>query len=68
MTASRLLHHLRRLAPPRSFMGHDYTCDGAQLPGQPAMCAPQEIVVRFHQGAISAVSTWIDVPAIVAAA
>ena len=68
VTASRLLRHLRASRHHRSFMGHDYTCDGAQLPGQPAMCAPQEIVVRFHQGAISAVSTWIDVPAIVAAA
>lgn len=68
LTPARLLEHLRRSKDHRSFMGHPYTCDGKQLPDQPAMCAPQEILVRYQDGAISAVTKWIDVPAIVAAA
>ena len=30
-----------------SFWGHPYTCDGQQVPGLPALCAPQQILFGF---------------------
>jgi branched-chain amino acid transport system substrate-binding protein len=48
-----------------SFTGHPYTCDGRQLPEQPAMCAPQQIIAQRRGGTLVAASDWIDVPAIV---
>ena len=30
-----------------SFWGHPYTCDGQQVPGLPALCAPQQILFTF---------------------
>jgi branched-chain amino acid transport system substrate-binding protein len=43
-----------------SFWGHPYTCDGAQVPGLPALCAPQEIIFGVNpDGAAVAVTDWI---------
>lgn len=44
-----------------SFMGHPYTCDGAQLAGYPAMCSPQQILAQITDGDLVQVGDWIDV-------
>ena len=44
-----------------SFMGHDYTCDGKQFDGLPAMCSPQQILAQMHDGKLTQVGDWIDV-------
>jgi branched-chain amino acid transport system substrate-binding protein len=44
-----------------SFFGHPYTCDGHQLTGYPAMCAPQQTLGKLDHGAISQLTDWIDV-------
>jgi branched-chain amino acid transport system substrate-binding protein len=44
-----------------SFMGHPYTCDGEQFPGQPALCSPQQILVEMRDGQLHQLGTWIDV-------
>lgn len=44
-----------------SFMGHPYTCDGKAMPDFPAMCAPQEILVRFDNKQLTQITDWIDV-------
>jgi len=51
-----------------SFDGHDYTCDGQQIPGSPGLCAPQEVLIRLKPdgGFEEASKGWIDVPRIVA--
>lgn len=52
-----------------SYWGHPYTCDGAQVPGFPSMCSPQQTLFRLpdDSGTPEAVSDgWIDVPALVA--
>lgn len=59
-----LLELLRSTRKRPSFNGHDYTCDGKQVPGLPALCAPQQILVERRSGAIVPVSDWIDVPAV----
>jgi len=43
-----------------SFWGHPYTCDGRQVPGMPALCAPQQILFeRAPGGGYRSVSGWI---------
>jgi branched-chain amino acid transport system substrate-binding protein len=52
-----------------SFWGHPYTCDGNQVPGLPALCAPQQGLMRIPVDGSDpepAVADWIDVPALVA--
>ena len=44
-----------------SFFGHPYTCDGKQLVGYPAMCAPQQTLGVLRNGAITQLTDWIDV-------
>jgi branched-chain amino acid transport system substrate-binding protein len=43
-----------------SFWGHPYTCDGTQVPGLPALCAPQQIIFGIDQnGAAVPITEWI---------
>jgi branched-chain amino acid transport system substrate-binding protein len=44
-----------------SFFGHPYTCDGKQLVGYPALCAPQQTLGILRNGAIAQLTDWIDV-------
>ncbi|HKY14873.1 MAG TPA: ABC transporter substrate-binding protein [Microthrixaceae bacterium] len=55
---------LRASSGASSFMGHDYTCDGEQLSGLPATCAPQQILVRMESGELAQLGDWIDVGAV----
>ena len=64
-TPARLLEYFRSSRNRPSFTGHPYTCDGRQLPEQPAMCAPQQIIAQRRGDQLRGVSDWIDVPAIV---
>lgn len=52
-----------------SFWGHPYTCDGQQIPGLPALCAPQQTLMRIladGEDPTYISDGWIDVPALVA--
>jgi branched-chain amino acid transport system substrate-binding protein len=45
-----------------SFDGHAYTCDGDQVPDLPALCAPQQVLIRWDGGTFVQHSEgWIDV-------
>jgi len=48
-----------------SFWGHPYTCATEQVPGMPALCAPQQQLLRFIDDGVSqpedASDGWIDV-------
>ncbi len=49
-----------------SFDGHDYTCDGQQIPSLPALCAPQQILAQLTTQSLEPASDgWVDVPRIV---
>lgn len=52
---------LRAQTGAPSFMGHDYTCDGRQLEGLPALCSPQQILVQLQDGELTQLGDWIDV-------
>lgn len=47
LTASQVLELARTSVDEPSFWGHPYTCDGEQVPGLPALCAPQQILFTF---------------------
>jgi branched-chain amino acid transport system substrate-binding protein len=47
-----------------SFMGHPSTCDRQQLAGLPALCSPQQILVKLIDGELEQIGDWVDVGAI----
>ena len=60
LTTEDLVELARSSQMRPSFWGHPYTCDGAQVPGLPALCAPQQILFRFDQnGDVVGVTDWI---------
>ncbi len=68
-TAADVKAALQTSSAAPSFWGHPYTCDGAQVPGLPALCAPQQRLMRFTADGAdpeSVTPDWIDVPALVA--
>ncbi|MCZ7527060.1 MAG: hypothetical protein M5U14_12165 [Acidimicrobiia bacterium] len=55
---------LRASEATPSFNGHPYTCDGQQIPDLPALCAPQQILMRYDgTDLVQETEAWIDVPA-----
>lgn len=59
-TTERLVELARAASSRPSFWGHPYTCDGEQVPGLPALCAPQQIVFGFDDdGRPVPVTGWI---------
>jgi branched-chain amino acid transport system substrate-binding protein len=63
LTSEAILEEFRSSADEPSFFGHPYTCDGKQLDGYPAMCAPQQNLGRLQDGALVALTDWLDVNA-----
>jgi branched-chain amino acid transport system substrate-binding protein len=61
-----LLDLVRSAQNRPSFNGHEYTCDGQQVPDLPALCAPQQILVERNGAALDPLTDWIDVPAVLA--
>ncbi len=71
LTPAAVTEALRSAKSRPSFWGHAYTCDGQQMPGLPALCAPQQTLFRIPtdgQSPVAATDDWIDVPALMAAA
>jgi branched-chain amino acid transport system substrate-binding protein len=64
VSRAALLDLVRAARNRPSFDGHDYTCDGKQVPDLPALCAPQQILVVRNGAALDPITDWIDVPAI----
>jgi len=60
LTTEALVDLARSSQMRPSFWGHPYTCDGAQVPGLPALCAPQQIIFGISDdGAAVGVTDWI---------
>jgi branched-chain amino acid transport system substrate-binding protein len=50
-----------------SYDGHPYTCDGRQVPGLMALCAPQQVLIAADGDGFTMRSDgWIDVAALLA--
>ncbi len=70
ITSEGLLDLARNSADEPSFWGHPYTCDGQQVPGLPALCAPQQILFTFDavgQDPVE-ITDWIPTDELFAAA
>ena len=61
ITPDAILAAFRGAVDAPSFFGHPYTCDGEQLDGYPAFCAPQQSLGTVKSGEIEALTGWIDV-------
>lgn len=61
--SSQTLMELARSAVDRpSFWGHPYTCDGNQVPGLPALCAPQQVLFGIPAAGepfMAVITEWI---------
>lgn len=62
ISSATILEAARRSIDRPSFWGHPYTCDGNQVPGLPALCAPQQVLfeVTTAGGVPSGVGDWIE--------
>lgn len=61
ITSEAIIERLRQSVDHESFWGHPYTCDGRQVPGLPALCAPQQTLFLMETvGEVTYVSGWID--------
>lgn len=59
-TSPALAALARAAVDRRSFWGHPYTCDGRQVPGLRALCAPQQVLFeRSANGKVTGRSGWI---------
>lgn len=62
LTSQAIIDWLGERDAQPSFDGHPYTCDGNQVPDLPALCAPQQVLIRFEDGTFVQHSEgWIDV-------
>lgn len=65
ITSEAIVEELDGAVDRNSFWGHPYTCDGAQVPGLPSLCAPQQALFTFDENAtLTFVSDWIDTVAL----
>jgi branched-chain amino acid transport system substrate-binding protein len=66
LSPDSVISTLRAAVDRPSWDGHPYTCDGEQVPGLPALCAPQQTLVQVGpDGTLTLRSDgWIDVAAI----
>jgi branched-chain amino acid transport system substrate-binding protein len=70
-TSSYLAELARATDAQPSFWGHPYTCDGNQVPGLPALCAPQQLLFGLRaldQGFVAVVTEWIPTDELFASA
>lgn len=61
ITPASILAALKAKVDAPSFAGHEYTCDGKQFDGLPAMCSPQQVLGQMHDSKLTAVTGWVDV-------
>lgn len=69
VTSADVLETVRAAVDRPSFWGHPFTCDGNQIPGLPALCAPQQTLFQFIDGTAEGVpfadgEEWLDTVAL----
>lgn len=65
-----ILDSMRTSVDRPGFWGHSYTCDGEQVAGLPALCAPQQSLIRVGAGGeiVTINDEWYDTVALFAGA
>ncbi len=59
VSSDELAQRARASVDRPSFWGHPYTCDGSQVPGLPALCAPQQVLFTGDDQGLESVTGWI---------
>ncbi len=63
LTSAAIIDAFRSSVDVPSFNGHPYTCATPQVPGLPALCAPEQVLVEQRDGSLTEVSDgWVPVP------
>lgn len=60
ITSASILDAVSSAVDHPSFWGHPYTCDGNQVPGLPALCAPQQTYMTIADGEVELFGDWVD--------
>lgn len=63
ITSAGIVEILENAVDRESFWGHNYTCDGEQVPGLPSLCAPQQTLMTIEgdsQDDLIFLTDWID--------
>jgi len=69
ITSEAILDYMSTTVDHPSYWGHPYTCDGEQVPGLPALCAPQQTFMTMGaDGELELFGDWVDTPALFAEA
>ncbi|MDG2026883.1 MAG: ABC transporter substrate-binding protein [Acidimicrobiales bacterium] len=71
ITSAGVVSALQNSVDRESFWGHNYTCDGNQVPGLPSLCAPQQTLMTINgstQDDLEFITDWIDTVALFEAA
>ena len=70
ISRAAILESMRTSVDRPGFWGHSYTCDGKQVVGLPALCAPQQSLIRVgDDGQIETINDeWYDTVALFAGA
>lgn len=67
LSRESILGAIRAAVDEPSFWGHAYTCDGEQVAGLPALCAPQQSLFRIEDGVNTTLNEdWYDTVALFA--
>ncbi len=66
VSTAALLAKVREARDHPSFDGHPFTCDGKQMAQFSAVCAPQQIIVQRKGESVVPLTSWVDVPNLVA--
>ena len=60
-TAASIITTLSAAVDQPSFMGHPYTCDHKQVPGNPAICSAAQRIIQYKDGKFTDIlNTWVD--------
>lgn len=67
ISSAGVVEILENAVDRESFWGHNYTCDGEQVPGLPSLCAPQQTLMTIDgdsQADLIFLTDWIDTVAL----
>lgn len=63
LSSAAIIDAFRSSVDVPSFNGYPYTCATPQVPGLPALCAPEQVLVEQRDGALTEISDgWVLVP------
>lgn len=70
LTPTSIIDYFASAVDHPSYNGHEYSCDGSQIPDLPSVCAAYQVLIRVDDtadvGFTEVSDGWIDVPTVIA--